>query len=124
VIDDDIFVARAIERILSLQCEVTVETTAAAVLERLHAGERWDVILCDVRMPEMNGFELHRKMGWEHADQASRMVFMTGGGPAPVGNLPNIVLEKPIDIDVLRSTVQERVRRGLAVQLRVRPRRR
>jgi CheY-like chemotaxis protein len=123
VVDDDIFVARAIERILTLQYEVTIETSPSAVLTRLHAGERWDVILCDMRMPEMTGLELHRRMGWEHSDQAGRVIFMTGGGTVATGNLPNLVLEKPIDVDVLRTTIEERVRRSLAALPRVRPRR-
>ena len=35
---------------------------AREALERLAAGEQYDVILCDLMMPEVSGIELYRSL--------------------------------------------------------------
>ena len=60
VIDDDVAVARYVARILKNDhSTVTTVSSAKAALELLAAGHDFDLILCDLMMPEMNGVELY-----------------------------------------------------------------
>ncbi len=50
-----------------------------AALARLEAGDRFDVILCDVMMPGLDGVGLFHRVHERDPAQAQRMVFMSGG---------------------------------------------
>ena len=100
VVDDEPLVAACLGRILSDRHDVTAVTSAREVLARVAGGDRFDVILCDVMMPEMNGLELHRRLLAEWPDQARRVVFMSGGAfgdltERALAAVPNRKLPKP-----------------------------
>jgi signal transduction histidine kinase len=59
VVDDEPAIAKAVQRTLSREHEVVVLESAVTALERIRAGERFDVILCDLMMPQMTGMDLH-----------------------------------------------------------------
>jgi signal transduction histidine kinase/ActR/RegA family two-component response regulator len=79
VVDDEPEIRRALDRILRTKHKVALCANGAEALERLIAGERFDVILCDLLMPEMTGIELFGEIERHFRSQAERMVFMTGG---------------------------------------------
>jgi PAS domain S-box-containing protein len=79
VIEDDPRVADFVTRILATEHVVDSVTSASLALERIAEGKRYDAILCDVMMPDMTGIELHEALLVIAADQARRMVFLTGG---------------------------------------------
>ena len=56
VIDDDQRLGTLVARMLAREHEVTVLTSARAALDRIAAGERFDVMLCDLMMPELTGW--------------------------------------------------------------------
>src|SRR5262249_34259954 len=58
VIDDEAQVGRAIRRTLEPHHRVTWVGSPREALARLRSGERFDVILCDIIMPDMTGMEL------------------------------------------------------------------
>lgn len=77
VVDDEPLVGASVRRILGRRGhEVVVETSALRAFSRLGAGERFDLVLCDLMMPDMNGMEL-----WDSVSEEvrARMVFVTGG---------------------------------------------
>jgi CheY-like chemotaxis protein len=82
------------------------------VLELLRAGERYDVLLCDLMMPEMSGIDLFEAIeALDHA-QARRVIFLTGGAFTPraqefMARVPNTRLEKPFDIDELMHLIRK-----------------
>ena len=115
VVDDEPMVAQALSLVLSREFAVTTTTQPAQALEWIVSGESFDVILCDVMMPEMNGVELRARIDAVDPDQAARIVFVTGGVLLPhvrglLESVPNAWIEKPIDIDGLRELVRRRVR--------------
>ena len=59
VVDDEPIVCFSLERLLSSEGEVVAATSAKEALARIEAGERFDVILCDLMMPEMDGQAMH-----------------------------------------------------------------
>jgi CheY-like chemotaxis protein len=115
VVDDEPLLAESLRLVLEGEFSVTTTTEPALALERIAAGESFDVILCDVMMPQMNGVVLRDRIAAIDDEQAARIVFVTGGVLQPhVRNLlesvPNAWIEKPIDIDGLRELVRRRAR--------------
>ena len=104
--------ARSLARLLSAH-EVTALTSASDALERAAAGERWDVVLCDLMMPEMSGMDLEERLAVEAPDLIPRIVYLTGGAFTERSRafLANgrPYLEKPVEPAVLRAQVAERV---------------
>jgi PAS domain S-box-containing protein len=115
VIDDERLVGSAIRRTLAAEHDVATVESARAALERLASGERFDVIFCDLMMPEMTGMDLHRELREAHPDQAARVIFLTGGAFTPrarafLERVPNPRIEKPFDLEQVRALVNERLR--------------
>ena len=113
IVDDEELVGRAIALILGEQCDVTLATSARAAIERLSAGERYDLILCDLLMPVMTGMEFHAEVRRRWPDAVPSMVFMTGGASttaarAFLADCANRCIEKPIDSGELRELVRSR----------------
>ncbi|HVG63933.1 MAG TPA: two-component regulator propeller domain-containing protein [Hyalangium sp.] len=113
VVDDDPLVSSALRRTLSREHDVEVVVSSKRALEMLTAPEgNYDVILCDLMMPEMTGMELHAQLEAAKPERAQRMVFVTGGAytPAAVSFLERVSnprLEKPFEPDKLRERVRE-----------------
>jgi PAS domain S-box-containing protein len=113
-VDDDGLVVRLVHRILATSHDVTTVTSAQVALDLVAAGERFDVILCDVMMPRLTGMELHERLAACAPEQAERMVFVTGGAFTPaarefLGKVSHARIEKPFDPLELRRLVGERV---------------
>jgi signal transduction histidine kinase len=79
VVDDEHAIGRALERTLRAHHDVVSLPSAKEALARIAEGERFDVIVSDLMMPELTGMELHARLLSIAQDQASRMIFMTGG---------------------------------------------
>ncbi len=107
VVEDDAMVVRALRRTLAPDT-VFVEggSDALRCLER----DAFDVILCDVMMPGMNGRELFEHIEDAHPTMAPRVLFMTGGAftdetRAFLERVPNRCLAKPIRPEELDSAL-------------------
>ncbi len=114
VIDDEAMVGKAIVRMLHPHHDVIAVSSGQLALDRIAAGQRFDIILCDVMMPEMNGMQLHAQLLLLDPDQAARIVFLSGGAfTAParefLDNVSNQSLEKPFDPRELIRFVDARV---------------
>lgn len=114
VVDDDEPASKLVQRVLGDQHEVIVHTRARIALDELARGERFDVILCDIMMPELSGMAFCRSLEGIDANQARRVVMITGGAATPEtrqwldgASYPR--LEKPFDVDHLRAVVNELV---------------
>jgi signal transduction histidine kinase len=111
VIDDEPALGRVLPRLLAPH-EVTVVDRARDGLQHLQGEARFDVVLCDVMMPEMNGMEFHQELARRRPELVDRIVFMSGGVFSPAiraffDEIPNRRLEKPLDIPALRRLVDE-----------------
>ena len=114
VVDDEKLIGVALRRGL-IGHEVTSETSAVAALARLRKGERFDMILCDVMMPDMTGAKFHDLLHAEVPEIAGQLVFMTGGAFTQTAReflerVPNQRMEKPLDLHNVRALIQTRLR--------------
>jgi len=85
--------------------EADVVLSGADALERLRSGPIYDVILCDLGMPGMSGWDVAREVGPIAGDASFYIV--TGWGPDVEKEIPasvsvSGVLTKPIDLNELR----------------------
>ncbi len=118
VIDDQPLVGRAIARVLR-ELDVTVLTSAEVALDRILAGERFDVVLCDIKMPGMDGIRFYQALMERAHEVARRVVFITAGSPLPrvqefLQDCGRPVIEKPISPGALREQVERWLQQGAA----------
>ena len=111
VVDDEPRIGSAIARILDPAHDVTAVYTARDAIARLERGEQYDVILCDILMPQMSGYDLYRSLQQIAPQFVNRIIFMTGGpfssrGAGFLDTVPNARLEKPFSPEALRTLVQ------------------
>jgi CheY-like chemotaxis protein len=125
VIDDEPAVGRSLCALLARTHEATGVTHAHEALELLRSGHEYDVILCDLMMPEVSGIDLYRLL---EPRQRERVVFMTGGAFTPQAreflahnHCPR--LEKPFPEHELRDAI-DRVRASRGTRRDPRPERR
>jgi CheY-like chemotaxis protein len=116
LVDDEPFIGTSLRRLLGSTYEVVITSSAHEALERLAVDQRFDVILCDLRMPGMTGIDLHERLRVEHPELAARMVFVTGAGFTGemrdfFMRVDNELVEKPFDPRALRALVQKFVDR-------------
>jgi CheY-like chemotaxis protein len=115
VIDDEPMLGAAIVRSLSAEHDTWRVGRAEEALARISSGERFDLILCDLMMPEMTGMDFYESVRAMYPDQTDRIVFLTGGAFTARARdfleaVPNLRLDKTFDIQHLRAIVNERLK--------------
>jgi signal transduction histidine kinase len=111
VVDDEPAITRGVQRLFAGEHDVTTLGSGREALARITGGERFDVIFCDLLMPEVTGMELHAELVRVAPDQARRMVFLTAGAFTPRGReflneVENLRIEKPFDVAALEAALR------------------
>jgi signal transduction histidine kinase/CheY-like chemotaxis protein len=119
VVDDDPFVRSALRRTLGREHDITVASGAREALGRVLQGGAFDLILCDLMMPEMTGMEFFAELKRLYPSQAESVVFFTGGAFTPstqdfVERQAGRVLNKPVDTQALLELLRTRLERSPA----------
>jgi CheY-like chemotaxis protein len=117
IIDDEPKIAEAVRDMCGVGHETRVVTNgrdALALLMQEPDDKRFDVILCDLHMPDISGMELHQKLAESRPATAARMIFMTGGTFSErsrefVSRVSNPCIDKPIDFSRLRELLAKRI---------------
>jgi PAS domain S-box-containing protein len=115
VVDDDVAIGLSLRVALADEHDVIVTASGREALELLRQDDAFDVVLCDVMMPDMTGLEVHAALvAAGHAAVAERIVFVTGGAFAPrvsefLDQMTNARLEKPFELDALRDLLRARL---------------
>jgi signal transduction histidine kinase len=115
VVDDELLVGKSMRRILSAHDVTVVDSGSQAVA--LCAQHDYDVVFCDLMMPEMTGMDVYEALRREQPGYEERLVFMSGGAFTPrarrfVAEVPNRILDKPFQIAKVRHLVIERAGRS------------
>ena len=68
--------------------DVELALGGSEALDRLAHDDRWDAILCDLMMPQVDGVAIFEWVSEHRAALADRMLFCTGGAFTPRGTAP------------------------------------
>lgn len=108
LVDDERNVRSVLEALLKGRYDVTPVASVPEARARITESGDWQLILCDLMMPEVTGMDLYDWVEQEHRALASRMVFMTGGAFTErarelLDRLPDRWIEKPFDFEQLMA---------------------
>jgi CheY-like chemotaxis protein len=112
VVDDERLVRRSIKRTL-VGHDVTMAENGGEAL-KLCLQKDFDVILCDLMMPDVSGMELHERLTQARPEILDRILFMTGGAFTPearkfLTHVENEYIQKPFDVRQLRELIAAHV---------------
>jgi PAS domain S-box-containing protein len=115
VIDDEEGLAQALRRYLAVEHSVTTVYRARDALDLLELGTRYDVVLCDLMMPQITGMELHAEVARLDPRQVERIVFLSGGAFTAAAReflvtCTNPRIDKPFDLREVRRIVNDMIR--------------
>jgi len=111
VVDDEPGIAEVLAEVFQLDGHVVeIVGNGEAALEKLVA-ERYDLILSDVRMPDLDGPALYREVERRHPDLLQRFIFLTGDIMSPetsqfLAQTGVPCLSKPFTLEMVREVVQ------------------
>jgi signal transduction histidine kinase len=106
LVDDEVDNLEVLKELLEMEGH-RVETAASgrAAVEHFQRGERYDLVLCDVGMPQMSGWQVVREI--RRIAPAARIWLLTGWANEISEHDPRLadvqgVLGKPLDLEQLR----------------------
>jgi PAS domain S-box-containing protein len=115
IVEDDLALGRTLADELGARYSVQLAQGGAQALQRLGA-EPFDVIVCDVRMPEFSGESVYAGACVLNASYAKSFIFMTGlGSGQELQRLHELyrcpILEKPFPLERLLQAIAQLQRR-------------
>jgi CheY-like chemotaxis protein len=110
VVDDDADILDVITHALRPAHQVVTASNGLDAIAGIKEGDRFDVILSDVQMPELDGVELYIELLASVPEQAQRIVLISSGGEVAqtlrvAADRP--YLEKPFEMARLRELVAD-----------------
>jgi CheY-like chemotaxis protein len=111
-IDDEPIISRVSLRVLRSE-GFDVDIAGNGLVARDMAAKReYDIYLCDIRMPAMNGMEFYEYLRQEHPGFENRVVFVSGDTMSPevkkfLNNKDNLFLSKPFTPDELKTVIRK-----------------
>ncbi len=118
VADDDAGISRTLKDLLEVDgCRVEVAHNGAEALEILER-ERFDLLLSDVVMPQMDGHELYLRVRADYPDMPVLMMTAFHYDKdhiikrSRMEGLEGVIFKKPVDPERLRHVIVESVGRG------------
>jgi two-component system NtrC family sensor kinase len=112
VVDDEDSILRFLEQYLSSRGHAVLTTSEGAHALKLAEGMDFDVVVCDIRMPGMDGYEVLSRLRELPNGDKIRCIVSTGVnvGPAEQARLDELgvaaVIGKPYEIEQLREIVE------------------
>jgi CheY-like chemotaxis protein len=104
VIDDDLAIRVLLQAVLRrMKFDVELAEDGSVGLEKLRRNGRFDLILLDLMMPKVNGYEFIEKVTKEYSDGRPHIIVFTAAGKRGVDKIPpnticNSIL-KPFDLE-------------------------
>lgn len=116
LIDDDTMLRRAYTRMLARYHDVEGAESGRAALDLLRCGGDFDVILCDLMMPGLDGPGVYEALEKEHPELLDRFIFVSGGAftsrvNAFLRRVRPQLLEKPVNRQTLLGAIDRSIER-------------
>jgi two-component system cell cycle sensor histidine kinase/response regulator CckA len=114
LIEDEGGIRKVMARVLGKDHDLVIAASGQAALAILQHDQNFDVILCDLMMPEISGVDVHRWLAETHPAVAARVVFLSGGAFTPkassyLASVTNCRLDKPFATNELKQLVADLV---------------
>ena len=115
IVEDEPAICAVCSRVLTGE-GFEVDTAASGkVAQGMIEEKQYDLFLLDIRMPEMNGKELHQWLQEKHPRLANRVIFITGSVMSAdtrsfLEQITRPFLLKPFTPDELKVVVSEAVK--------------
>ena len=112
VIDDDLAIRVLLQAVLKrMKFEVELAEDGVAGLERLLVDPVFDLVLLDLMMPRLNGYEFIEQISQRHPGNRPHIIVFTAAGKRGVDKIPpnsvcNSIL-KPFDLDTFIGIIGE-----------------
>lgn len=113
VVDDEQVIVGLLVRYFSSRGHAVVPAYEGAAALRLAERSSFDVVICDLRMPGMDGTEVIRRLQALPTCASARFVLSTGDTATPAvreridGLTLSAVVDKPYEVEALRRIVEE-----------------
>lgn len=114
VIDDEPVLLRGLKRALSEHDVMTAGSVTQGI--QLYQNHQFDIVFCDLMMPELNGLEFYARLNALGPSHAERLVLMTGGVFADrlgcsLSQIPSPCILKPFKHGELERLISEALER-------------
>ena len=116
VIDDDLAIRVLLQAVLRrMKFDVDLAEDGAVGLDKLRHNGTYDLVLLDLMMPRLNGYEFIEEVTKRYPAQRPHIVVFTAAGKRGVDKIPddavcNSIL-KPFDLDKFIDVIAECVNR-------------
>jgi PAS domain S-box-containing protein len=110
IVDDEVPIAEFLRDNLGPH-EVTLASSGREAITRIEAGDPFDVIVCDLMMPDLGGMDVYEQVRHSHPGLERRIVFITGGAFTPrtskfLSEVTNACVPKPFELEALISAIE------------------
>ena len=112
IVDDEVHIVDMLSKYLEAEgCLTEKAFDGESALKKLN-GPFYDFILCDIRMPGMDGMTFYKELKKVNSPYLSKIIFVTGDGVNPdteefLRSIKNPVLLKPFDLENITKTIQQ-----------------
>jgi C4-dicarboxylate-specific signal transduction histidine kinase len=113
-IDDEALLLKAFQRMLISHHDIETKLGAREALRCFGEDREFDVVLCDLQMPDMSGVELYQAVKQQWPELAERFIFITGGAFSPearrfLEDVDIACINKPFQLRELLELIEARV---------------
>lgn len=114
IIDDDPSIIEVVSKYLESQGGKIITARNVKVALNIIEREEFDFVICDMKIPEMDGSDFYRIVKEKWASLIDRIIFSTGdvlGDTTKVfiDSVPNSCIEKPFNLNELKDVIIKKV---------------